>query len=348
MNDDMPDRPWSNPGGKQILSADAPRETWLEKRRGMLCASDVAAIMGVSNYGDQYSVWADKTGRTVDYTNDAQARGLDLEEAVIANWLNRHAEYPVKIRRAGLMQSKNWPRAGATVDRLSACRYGRCVVEAKTQIEIGEWGTETAPEVPVQFQFQGQWQLYATGRDHVHFVVMGPRFVPLHRIMLRDMELIGFMVSTGMQFWSYVETDDAPPATRHAGDAIKQIYGNPAAGVEHVLDGYESDLMHDVLNCKQDLDEAKTEYEDAVARLQALIGNATEILWPDRTLAATWRPSKTIDGADKGWRLAHPELVEQYEIPLVGTEVDVHKLVADRGLVQGLRYRRSFLPKPIK
>jgi predicted phage-related endonuclease len=312
----------------------------------MMCASDMAALLGVSTYGDAYTVWLDKTGRSIDYTNDQQAYGLDYEDAAIQHWLNRYADFPIKIRRAGLIQSKRYKRAGATLDRLSVCPAGRCIIEAKTQIDDREWGDDlTAPEIPVPFQFQGQWQLFATGRDHVHFVVDGSRHRSIHRVMQRDEELMINMALIAAKFWGrHVIMDVPPTATRRAAEGIKQQYGQPERGREHMLTGSQADLMHRIRNRKRVLDLLKARLADDEANLQAQVGESTELLWPDRTLAATWRASRVIDGTNKGWVKANAELAERYRVERYVTEIDVEKMVADNAglLPTGLRYRRSW------
>jgi putative phage-type endonuclease len=337
---------------RKLLPVDAPRDVWLAARRRLICSSDIASLFG-TGWAAAYTVWADKTGRDPGSpTTRVQARGIDLEAAVIAHWIKHHAPVNTGLRvwRAGLMQSRRYRRAGATVDRLSVCVDGKCIVEAKTQANIIEWGTDYEPEVPVGYQFQGQWQLFVTGRDHVHFIVMGPRFVPFDRVMFRDEELIERMACGAARFWGrYVIPDVAPPAVAKDADTLKRMWPEPSKGKEHVLDGPGSDLMHVILREGAAVSEHAKLRDNAVAELQAQVGEATEITWPDGSLAATWRAGKTIDGANADWRRANPDAVDQYGKPVTSIEIDVRKMIADNGgrLPDGLRYRRSFLVKDV-
>lgn len=340
----LPERPWSCPGGTLVTGAGVDRDVWLAERRRMLCASDMAALFGASNYGDAYTVWLDKTDRApATPSSDAQERGLMFEGAVIELWAKRFAGFLIEYRRSGLMRSRQLPVAGATVDRLSACSRGRCVIEAKTQMDVTEWGSGDDPEIPVAYQFQGAWQLYVTGRDHVHFVVMGPRWQPLHRVMYRDEELIARMAEVAEQWWAeFVVADVAPPPTHRALDAIKDRYrGTKGATLEIEFGDEAYELFSEASVRREIAVRAETEYKDALAMLQAAIGDVTEVK-VDGELVATWRPSVVVDGANADWRKAHPELAAQYAKKK--TEVDAKALVADHPelLEDGLRYRRTF------
>jgi predicted phage-related endonuclease len=333
----------------QVLPANAPRDIWLAARRRLICSSDIANIMGVG-WADAYTTWAEKTGRLPDNPPTMyQARGLDMEAAVIEHWVRRHATDGLRVRRAGLMRSTRYRRAGATVDRLSHCVDGRCITEAKTQANVGEWGTIEEPEVPVGIQFQGQWQMFVTGRGHIHYVVMGPRFVPFQRVQISDGELQAAMACRAARFWGrYVIPDIPPPASRKDSDTFKRLWPQPNKGTEYQLDDEDCNAMRIIADERRKEALHKGVAESLVARLQAKVGAATEILWPDGEIAATWRAGKTVDGGNAAWCAQHPELVERYGMPKAGVDLNFAKMIAEEGgLPEGLRYRRSFLVKDV-
>lgn len=335
--------PWACPDGRTVASHAINRETWLELRKGMICASDIAKLVGVSKWGDQLSVWADKTGRAPDESQTIpQARGLIFEDAIIELWSTQYADYPIMLRRQGLMAHRTNPTAGATVDRLSACPLGRCIVEVKSQIDTGEWGTEYEPEIPVDYQFQDLWQLYVTGRDHVHNVVLGPRFQPFERIMYRDEELIRKLAAEQMEWWQTCIVEGNTPDATHRGLDIARKLSLPAPGVKHIIDADLAEHVHTAQAARAAITEAEQIRDAAVANIMVAMGGATDLVWEDGTLAATWAPGKTIDGADGAWRKAHPELTAAFSSP--GPDVlDVKKLVENHPeLIESgqLRHRR--------
>lgn len=348
--DQHPLHPWTNPGGRLVISATADRDAWLDERRKMVCASDVGALMGVSKYGDALTVWADKTGQTApEPPNDAMRRGQLLEDAIVNLWAERYADFPIETRRQGLVQSKRWPHLGATVDRLSICMLDgaahRCCIEAKSQADLSEWfGDNGEPEVPVAFQFQGQTQLAATGRSHVHYIGLGPRFVPEHRIIWRDEPLIEAIGETVETFWAdYVATGIAPKPTDKALDTVRGMYVG-SGGVAYASDEL-APFISVAREAKELMDSAKADYEAAQAAIMLHMGEATELRWPGEDKPTiTWKPGKTIDGANADWRKAHPDLVDAYSVPgpdklALDKMVESHPELIE---TRSLRYRRTF------
>lgn len=342
-NWERPRQPWACPAGMQLASADLPRsnrEQWLEMRRGMICASDVAALVGASKWGDQYTVWADKTGRVApSATTRAQARGLIFEDPILELWAKHDADFPIEFRRMGLMRSRLWPHLGATVDRVSICPLGRCLAEVKSAADTQQWEDD---EVPVEYQFQGQTQLAVTGRDHVHFIALGPRFIILHRVMFRDEEMIREIGNMAEQVWEVnIVGDLMPPATHIALETAQRLtLPDPANTCE--IDDELAVHVHEARAARQGIADQSTAFKTAMANIYAAMGSATTLAWPDGQVELTWNPGKTVDGADADWRKAHAELAAKYSQPK--DELDVKALVADHPELidnRELRYRRT-------
>jgi hypothetical protein len=338
-----PSLPWQCPDGKQILSINAPRVDWLIKRRELIGSSDVAKILGASKYGDGYSVWAEKTGRVPldDGATDHTKRGQIFEGPIAQLWATRYYEHPIELRRMGLIRSSIWDKAGCSVDFLSVCESGKCLVEIKSAVDTTEYEGD---EVPLDVQLQTQWQLFGTGRDHVHVVVLGSRFIPAHRVMLRDQAVINWMVEELQPWWvDYVETDIPPEPTARASKTIQRMFGNPNVGEKYIVDGDLAPLVRRMKMRRADMAAMFAEHDNDEAVLRAAVGNATEIMWPDETPVATWRPIATIDGANEQWRKAHSDLIEPYM--QTKPALNVKTLVADHPeLIESgsLRYRRSW------
>lgn len=347
------DKPWTNPAGRLVISADATREAWLAARRYLIGASDVAKLLGVSKYGSAFTVWADKTGQTPDDPTSAAARrGQLFEDAIVQLWAERYADFPIRTRRQGLVVSKAFPHVGATVDRLSVClldgRPSRCVVEVKSNAQLGDWDDN---EVPADYQLQGLTQLLVTGRDHVHFVVMGPRFVPMHRVIYRDEPAIQLIGETVERFWAdHVDTGVAPTPAGDELAVLGRVLHAAAPDKQHVIDTELAPHVDALVEARRVVADAQRAANDAEARVKAAMGDAEELVWPDGTVAATWKAGKTIDGANAEWRRANPELVARYGRPAAGVDLDVAALVAaEPQLVESgqLRRRRTFSVKGV-
>lgn len=340
----MPEQPWGCPDGVLVLPYTAPRESWLAARRAHAGASELAAIFDIAHWAgaDPYSVWAEKTGRSPGKEQTrAMARGLIMEKSVVDLWVAEDVDFPIQVKRRGLMRSKTQPLLAASLDFLSVCPAGRCCVEVKTQGDTREWDND---EVPLEYQLQGQAQLFVTGRDHVHFIAMGHRFEIEHRIMGRDEALIEMIVARVVDWWTrYVETDQAPPATAKSLDTLKKIFGNPDpnAAVVELPEEYWKYPERDAELAEMAASIA-VERDTMKAQLCAVLGDAqTGAI--DGDPIVTWNKTRKVVGVDQKFVKANPELCEPYkeQVPSVNGSrlVAEHPDLIENGV---LRYQRTF------
>lgn len=345
----MTSGPWSCPGGELVTSSSAPEGEWLTARDGLIGASEVSKMLNLTPpWGGPYSLWTAKTGRTSrEPTTDAQRRGQVLETAILDLWLERFAHFPIRARRQGLMRSRKWPHLGATVDRLAVCEHdgteSQSVIEIKSSASMSEWAEN---EVPTHIQLQGQAQLAVTGREHVHYVVMGPRFIPEHRVIERDEALIA-EIGTRVEAWweRHIVDDIAPDPTAGDADAIRRRFFRTSTGTgsTYTIGPDDEPHVNALLDARREMAAAKETADTAQAILQDRLGDATELAWPDGTVVATWRAESAVDGITADFRKAHPDLVDRYSVPT--TEVDKRKLIENEPwlLNEGiLRRRRTF------
>lgn len=346
MNIDI-DSPWSCPDGELVIAADASREAWLAARKTLVGASELAQLVGESNYGDAYDLFAEKTDRLPPSpTTDAQRRGQLFEDALIKLWAERFAGFDIVTRRQGLMRSRQHPHIGASVDRLSVCnmlgRWERCLVEAKTAANMTDWEGD---EVPLSHQLQGIQQLIVTGRHHVHYPVLGSRFSIEHRVIHRDgplEEMIVGAIEDG--FWAkYMATDTAPTPTARTKNVARLNYKTDPGDVLVIDDELEPHVRA-MLAARAEKVEVERVEAEAVNIIKTAMGKRTTLAWEDGEIVATWNAGKTIDGADKDWRKSNAALAEAFMIP--GPDVlDVNKMVENHPelLETGqLRKRRTF------
>lgn len=324
----MPEGPWKCPAGMLVCGAVVDREVWLEQRTTGLGASDVAAVFGVSRWSTPWDVWAEKTGRVQpEPENDAQRRGRILEDGIAELWVaSLPADQPVRLRRQGLMRHRRHHWMLATVDRLSACPDGRCVVEVKSAVDLSEWDND---ETPVAYQLQTQQQLAVTGRDHAHIVVLGPRFQIVERTIARDEDLIAQMVEHLGAWWQRHIVDGVEPdASAASADGLARLYGSPDPDAVCDLPADLLDAPARIRALDQQAKQVAAQADDLRARLKQTAGNATVI----RSLGevvATWNPSKRIAGVNAAWRKANPDLVAKYSRPVTEDVLDVDQMVAD-------------------
>jgi len=328
-----------------ILPAAAPREDWLAARRAGLGGSDASTVVGLNPYMSQYSLWLDKTGRSVEKPdNDAMEWGRRLEP-VIRDWFTDTTG--VKTRRSGLLRSREVPFQQFTPDGLCDCGG---VLETKTT----SWRTQDAEvwldgQVPDHAELQSQHGMAVTGKDHAHCVVLIDGRKPLHQVVQRDEKLIAELTDVERTFWfDHVIADVAPAidGSDSTTEALKARYG---LAVDQVVSaGVEvDDLISRRDRAKQRLKAVEDEVAELDNQLRAEFGPATG-------LAVTGLVKATYhqNGAFRSAKFAaeHPELVDEYLTPT--PVLDVARLKAERPELWSA-YRARVLrvpknPKPVK
>lgn len=196
------------PTARLVLSVDAPREVWLGARRNGITATDLPAIVGLSQYRSAIDVWTDKTMPPADPQDAGEAAfwGMKLEEPVAQAWAERHG---VKIRRVGIVANVEHPWMLASLDRLvTGCFEGRCALEVKTRSLFVSDAWDKA--VPDDVRAQVMWQLAVTGLDHIHVAALigGQRLVD--HVIYPDPAEIERLTNAASIVWTAVEHDEMP------------------------------------------------------------------------------------------------------------------------------------------
>lgn len=165
--------PRVTPTAHLVLPATASREEWLVGRRNGIGASDVPAILGVSDYGTPRSVYYDKTGENADSAGEAAHWGTVLEEPVAREWARRNRSV---VRRVGLVAHDGDPVMMCTLDRrvtecpLPDTRREQCALEVKCRsaFKANRWHANLPDDIAGQML----WQIAVTGYDHLHYAVL--------------------------------------------------------------------------------------------------------------------------------------------------------------------------------
>lgn len=161
------------PTAVRVLPADADRDAWLAARRAGIGASDVPAILGVSDYTTAVHVYRDKRGELVDDAGEAAMWGTLLEEPVAREWARRQRS---AVQRVGLVARVDEPWAMTTLDRqVLECPMDRevrtrCALEVKCRSAFKAYRWHA--DVPDDVLAQAVWQIYVTGYDHIHVAVL--------------------------------------------------------------------------------------------------------------------------------------------------------------------------------
>ena len=286
------------------------REEFLARRRTGIGGSDISAILGLNPYKSSYSLWLDKTGRSVDEPDaDAAERmywGSTLEDVVAGHYAKSRG---VRIQRINTqLRHADCPIAVANIDRAIVADGSRArwderehrvagatgLLEVKTAHALAargaQWGEPGTDEVPQSYWLQCQWYLGISGLESAEIAVLfgGQRFVVY--TIAADRMIFGDLVESAREWWQrHVEADTPPDPTTE--DDARRMWRSHVAGRDRIVD-------RDVLDDVQELVEVKARIADLESRAQELrdrilpaFQDAESISYQRRRLA-TWKANK--------------------------------------------------------
>ncbi|MFC5144236.1 YqaJ viral recombinase family protein [Streptomyces aureoversilis] len=281
------------PTGRLVLPADADRELWLQARRSGIGSSDIAAILGISRYGNALSVYHDKTGGLPLETDDSEPAlwGRIDEEGIAREWARRNRSV---VRRVGLVANTDRPWQMCTLDRrVLECPLAdgreKCAVEIKCRdkMKAGQFRKGVADDVLVQTL----WQADVCGYDHIHVAVrLGGNDYRQFVVRVADhAELIADLREAGAHAWRQI-TERRPPvlAADADPDVLLDLYEqlHPDRGGEPVAidrDGDALDALSEYIEAAAAESAAKKRKNQAKAQLIAVLGDADLALLGGRT-----------------------------------------------------------------
>jgi putative phage-type endonuclease len=159
-----------HPSVRRVL--DRPRiesnsEEWGARRKLMLTASDVGAVLGHNKYTAQDRVLLKKTGRGKQFCGNIATRHGQKYEDLAARLYEYVMKIPIIHEDIGLMVSESHPWLGATPDRIA--KYIPLIMEIKCPFRRKPDGT-----IPEHYRDQMYLQMHTTGIKTAHFIEYVP------------------------------------------------------------------------------------------------------------------------------------------------------------------------------
>lgn len=232
----------------------------LDRTKG-IGGSDVAAILGVSQWTSQYKVWQQKVGITQSQENviERAEEGVlisdpmgwgDRLEPIVASYFEEATGKKVKRQNKRLTHAQ-YDFLNANVDRM--------VVGEKAGLEIKTANQYKADEfknvIPIEYQCQIQHYMNVTGlqRWYLSVLIGGQHF--LWRTVKRDDQFISFYQEKCINFWKNNVLTKTPPEVGHLDwNAFSPI--NSDKEVELEVDAAEAAKTYlSLIETKRNLDE---------------------------------------------------------------------------------------------
>ena len=189
----------------QIVDVTPDTDQWLAERRKSIGASEVAAVMGLSQYATALDVYKSKHGIDKPFDPLISLVG-HMDEAVMSRWLVELSGLNPVLKPGFMARSVSHPFIHATPDRM----WDGIPVQLKTAHEYTSHKWDEG--IPTEYRVQVQTEMFVTG---------APRALLVVRIGSRDFRAIweprddrfidGHMIPALTEFWAGV-TDGVPPA----------------------------------------------------------------------------------------------------------------------------------------
>lgn len=261
---------------------------WYEERKKHVGASEVAAILGLSQYETPYSIWAVKTGQMEPFSgNEATKLGQDLEPVI----LNRAEEDLGELKRDVVCLHPDKILRATLDGQLS--KSGD-VIEAKTAGLISnrvspEWGddglVERDGQVPRTYFVQVQAQLLCSGAELAWlYALIAGRGIARYRIM-PDTVLQQWMVERVGEWWERHIVKGEPPSVGNTPvEMLKRIRRDDAKSIE--LDAEVTELCEQYRHWAEEERRCKKRKDDFAKLIIGSLGDAAEGICPDGTKVA--------------------------------------------------------------
>jgi putative phage-type endonuclease len=279
---------------------------WLDARQNVVGSSDIPVITGNSPYRTSlFSLWAVKTRLAPPAPIDPETQEMfDLGHAmedVIAGRYSLATDRPVK-RVNDLLVSKVVPWHGASLDRVSARRGERRIVEVKW-VPHKRWYTDGPEPVPAHVQDQVQWQLMVTGYDVADVAVLNGSHVEVHTIEPDARYQADLAYLAKHLFWDFVERGEAPPVdgTESTRETLGRMYPAERLGLLDPTPELAA-LAFRIRDAKAAAKAAELAKGEPENVMRSLLGDAAGVRDDEAGYRVSWTQNKTTTKVATDWQ----------------------------------------------
>jgi putative phage-type endonuclease len=304
------------------------RAQFLATRRGFVGGTDIAAIVGVSNWASPLSVYLDKTAPDKSDDSDSlpMRRGLALEQFIADEFEIANPGF-VTYRPKPIVRTDWGFPAGASIDRMVAKverpRTPRAVLECKTAFGFAsskQWQAPdpakgiTAGDLPDGYYVQVQWYLAVSGLPVAYGAAdtgdAALTIVPIEA----DEPVQARLIEAGREFWqNHVERGvaPAPDGSKSSADALNRMWPDtiPDPPV-YIEDEAAEVLLSDYLAHKVKAEEHAREADTAKQQLQSLMGEHETAVVGGWKLSWKRQTQHVVD--TKRLKAEKPEIAAEY------------------------------------
>ena len=283
---------------------------FLTQRKKGIGGSDIAAIIGVSQFKTALDVYLSKTTDQPEQKGEHLYWGHALENPIIDRFI-RDTGANV-IRQPEMRRHPDYEWAIANADALiTNSDTIEAILEIKTSsaFKSREWGADDTDEVPIEYIAQVQWYMwiYNLQEAYIAALIGGNQYRQYH--IKRDDELIAMLAEKAQAFWQNHVIPRIPPNPQDGADAQK-LYpsdnGDTAEADSATLTAYA-----ELRELKAQEKELKAQIAAKEDLLKIKIGSYSAMQANGNTLF-TWKTQSSSRFDSSAFKNAHPDLYQQY------------------------------------
>jgi len=300
------------------------RIDWLKGRQAGIGGSEIAAIVGLSQYRTPTQVWESKINPVQDEETSQPAYwGTVLEDVVAKEYAWRtgrkiqrltsqmtHPDFPFAIANIDravinpeISGNVRWKNGRVTTDRLLECKTANAFMDK-------QWGEAGTDSVPDAYLIQCQWYMGVTGASICDLAVLiGGQDFRIYTI-LRDDDLINDLLLQGAAFWELVQSRTEPDPVNYPECVKKWAKSDPALSVQ--ADDLLIDDLDKIQSIKAQVKELEAQEDALKARVLTALESA-ETLTYQGVKVATCKTQLRNSFDAKTFEKDHPDLYAQYK-----------------------------------
>lgn len=283
---------------------------FLTQRKKGIGGSDIAAIIGVSQFKTALDVYLSKTTDQPEQQGEHLYWGHALENPIIDRFVQDTGALVIRQPETRQHPDYEWAIANADALIMNGDTI-EAILEIKTSsaFKSREWGADDTDEVPIEYIAQVQWYMwiYDVQEAYLAALIGGNQYRQYH--IKRDDELIAMLAEKAQAFWQNHVIPRIPPEPQNGEDAQK-LYphdnGDTAEADSATLTAYA-----ELRELKAQEKELKAQIAAKEDLLKIKIGNYSTMQANGNTLF-TWKTQSSSRFDSSAFKNAHPDLYQQY------------------------------------
>lgn len=297
-------------------------QDFAHNRSKCLGGSDIGAVLGLSPYRSAMDVWLEKTGQITQHADSLPLRFGQFAEAFVASEYAQLTQTTVKEPSHAFIHNTH-PFLQGHVDRLvypSSCNDLSTpikILECKTAnpFRQQDWGEVGTDEIPLTYLVQCLWYLMLTDLTQADLAVLfGNHDFRIYTIH-RDAPLETLILQQAIHFWEEQVLTHTPPPIRSELDA-KKLFQRGCGGQSVEASPELHDLMQALKQHQARITQEESHISHIKEQIMSTLGEAETLTYQGHVIA-TWKspkPSYKLDS--KRLTQEHPEIAEQYQVPI--------------------------------